>query len=419
MPATVIVGTQWGDEGKGKIVDYYAERSDYVVRYNGGSNAGHTIMVGKDVFKFHLMPSGAVQNKEVVIGNGVVVDPKILLDEIALLGSKGHIPKLHISDRAAVVMPYHKMLDGIEERLRSEKIGTTGRGIGPSYSDKIARLGIRMCDLLDSRTLKEKLEFLIMAKQKMLDAYGASTKLDFETIFKEYLEYGSKLAGYVCDTSKLINDALDAGKNVLFEGAQGTMLDVDFGTYPYTTSSNPIAGGVCTGAGVGPTKIDDIIGVVKAYTTRVGEGPMPTELKDEVGKHLLEKGKEYGTTTGRPRRCGWLDLAVVKYAIMLSDIRKLAITKLDVLSGLHGIRVCTGYRIDGREYDIPPANIGEFARCQPVYREFKGFGDITGARSWGDLPEEAKKYLRFVQEFAGVKIVLVSTGPERHQTIKI
>ena len=423
MPATVIIGAQWGDEGKGKIVDYYANKSDYVVRYNGGNNAGHTIVVGSEVFKFHLMPSGAVQDKEVVIGNGVVLDPKVLLEEIALLESKGYKPKLHISDRVAIIMPYHRMLDGAEEALRSTgKIGTTGRGIGPCYSDKIARTGIRMCDLLDPNELRGKLEFFVMVKQKILDAYGAGAKLDFEAIYREYLDYGAKLEKYVCDTSKLVNEALDAKKNVLFEGAQGTLLDVDFGTYPYTTSSNPIAGGACTGAGVGPTKIKDVIGVVKAYTTRVGEGPMPTELKDEIGKRLLDVGREYGTTTGRARRCGWLDLAIVKFAVRLSGVNKLAITKMDVLSGLPKLKVCVGYKVDGaggKEYEVPPANLSEFAKCQPVYKEFKGFGDLSTAKSWNDLPKEAKKYLRFVKKFTGAKIVVVSTGPERNQTIEI
>ncbi|HDH81868.1 MAG TPA: adenylosuccinate synthase, partial [Thermoplasmatales archaeon] len=325
MPAIILIGLQWGDEGKGKITDFYASRADCVARFQGGNNAGHTVIVNGKKYKFHLMPSGVIQGKEVVIGNGVVLDPSVLLEEIEMLRREGIEPSLRISDRTNVIMPYHRILDGAEENLLGDKkIGTTGRGIGPCYADKISRFGIRMGDLIDEQALREKLERVVPIKQAMIDAFNAGEKLNAEKIFREYAEYGRRLKKYVTDTTLYVNSLLDEDKTVLFEGAQGCMLDIDFGTYPYTTSSHPVAGGASTGTGVGPKRFDKVVGVLKAYTTRVGEGPMPTELKDAVGGHLVEKGKEYGTTTGRKRRCGWLDLVAARYACRINYVDEIA-----------------------------------------------------------------------------------------------
>jgi adenylosuccinate synthase len=428
MPATVIVGTQWGDEGKGKVVDYLAADADYIVRYNGGNNAGHTIKVQHEEFKFHLIPSGVIrQDKIVVIGSGVVIDPKVLLEEIATLNSKGYkVNNLLISDRANVILPYHRLLDGIEERYKgTKKLGTTGRGIGPSYADKISRAGIRMCDLIDEQVLRDKLSVLIPLKRKLLNAYGEDENvIETETIIGEYIEYGRKLAPYVTDTAIVLNNALDTGKHVLLEGAQGTQLDIDHGTYPYVTSSNPIAGGACTGAGIGPKRIDHVIGVVKAYTTRVGEGPLPTELHDSAGKHLQTRGGEFGTTTGRPRRCGWLDLVVVKYACRLSSITSLAVTKLDVLSGLAPIKICVAYKYNGETITELPANLNKLYKCVPIYEELDGWSDMSQEtwralciRGFHALPEALQTYVRFIKDFCKLPIALISLGPGREDTI--
>jgi len=421
VTVTVILGTQWGDEGKGKIVDYYAKNADYVVRFQGGSNAGHTIKVGEEVYKLHITPSGVIQGKTGIIGNGVVVDLEVLLKEIEMLKKRGKEPKLLISDRANVIMPYHKLLDGAEEKyLKDKKIGTTKRGIGPCYSDKVARRGIRIIDLLDGDILRKKLELIIPIKQKLLDVYNVKGKLDIDEITKTYTEYGEKIKPFVANISVELNKAIKKGKNILLEGAQGTMLDVDMGTYPYTTSSHTISGGACIGSGIGPKQIDEVVGVVKAYTTRVGEGPLPTELNDKIGKHLQEKGGEIGTTTGRTRRCGWLDLVVVKHACLVSGITKLAITKLDVLDGLKTLRICTAYKCDGRRFTTFPAQTELLEKCQPVFVELDGWENIDkNAKSFDDLPENAKKYLKFIEKETGVRIKLVSIGAERDKTITI
>ncbi|HDO19786.1 MAG TPA: adenylosuccinate synthase [Thermoplasmatales archaeon] len=421
MPVTLIVGTQWGDEGKGKIVDYYAEHTDYVVRFQGGSNAGHTIKVGEETYKLHLLPSGVVRGKIGIIGNGVVVDPEVLIKEIEMLEEREIKLNLLISDRANVVMPYHKLLDGAEESyLGSKKIGTTKRGIGPCYSDKVARRGIRIVDLLDKEVLRKKLEIILPVKQRLLDVYGIKHDLDIDELVKEYSEYGEKIRNFVTDASIELRRAIDGNKSILLEGAQGTMLDVDFGTYPYTTSSHTVAGGACIGCGISPKDIDEIIGVVKAYTTRVGGGPLPSELKDDVGRHLQEKGGEFGTTTGRARRCGWLDLVVVKHACLVSGVTKLAITKLDVLDGLKTLKVCTSYKCNDKMLSTFPAKTELLEKCEPVFVELDGWDHIDrDARSFDDLPENAQSYLKFIEKEVGIKIALVSIGPERNETIAL
>jgi len=418
MPAIVLIGLQWGDEGKGKITDFYAGRADRVARFQGGNNAGHTVIVNGKKYKFHLMPSGVIQGKEVVIGNGVVLDPSVLLGEIEMLRKEGIEPSLHISDRTNVIMPYHRILDGAEENLLGDKkIGTTGRGIGPCYADKISRFGIRMGDLIDEQTLKEKLERIVPIKQAMIDAFNAGEKLDMKEIFREYAEYGRKLKNYVTDTTLYVNSLLDEDRTVLFEGAQGCMLDIDFGTYPYTTSSHPVAGGASIGTGVGPKRFDKVVGVLKAYTTRVGEGPMPTELKDGVGDHLVEKGKEYGTTTGRKRRCGWLDLVAARYACRINYVDEIAITKLDVLDGLKKVKICKSYEFNGEEIDNFPSSLSMLSRCKPVYEEMEGWEKTEGIKNYDELPEQAKNYLNAISEWLDVPINIISTGPSREETI--
>ncbi|MDH7517182.1 MAG: adenylosuccinate synthase [Candidatus Thermoplasmatota archaeon] len=421
MTVNLVIGTQWGDEGKGKVVDYFAKDADYVVRFQGGNNAGHTIKVGGEVYKLHIVPSGVIQGKIGVIGNGCVIDPEVLIHEIDELVKRGIKPKLLISDRANIIMPYHKILDGAEEKyLGDKKIGTTKRGIGPCYSDKIARNGIRMVDLLDKETLSKKLDIILTIKQRIFDAYGVDEKLDKKMILETYVNYGERLKEFITTTHIELNRAIKSGKNILLEGAQGTMLDVDFGTYPYTTSSHTVAGGSTIGSGIGPRFIDDIIGIVKAYTTRVGEGPLPTELMDETGRYLQQKGYEFGTTTSRPRRCGWLDLVVVKHSCMISGVTKIAITKLDVLDGLKTVKICTHYLLDGKKIDFFPANIEEARRCKPVYKEFKGWSKInTCSTKLVDLPKEAREYLRFIEKEVDVPIAIVSIGPGRTETIEV
>ncbi|KAA0001001.1 MAG: adenylosuccinate synthase [Thermoplasmata archaeon] len=418
MPAIILIGLQWGDEGKGKITDFYASRADCVARFQGGNNAGHTVIVNGKKYKFHLMPSGVIQGKEVVIGNGVVLDPSVLLEEIEMLRREGIEPSLRISDRTNVIMPYHRILDGAEENLLGDKkIGTTGRGIGPCYADKISRFGIRMGDLIDEQALREKLERVVPIKQAMIDAFNAGEKLNAEKIFREYAEYGRRLKKYVTDTTLYVNSLLDEDKTVLFEGAQGCMLDIDFGTYPYTTSSHPVAGGASIGTGVGPKRFDKVVGVLKAYTTRVGEGPMPTELKDAVGGHLVEKGKEYGTTTGRKRRCGWLDLVAARYACRINYVDEIAITKLDVLDGLKKVKLCKIYECDGEEIDNFPSSLAILSRCKPVYEEMDGWEKTEGIKNYDELPEQAKDYLNAISEWLDVPINIISTGPSREETI--
>jgi adenylosuccinate synthase len=421
MPVNVVIGTQWGDEGKGKIVDYFSKKADYVVRFQGGNNAGHTIKVGEEVYKLHVTPSGVIQGKTGVIGNGVVLDPEILVKEIKELTKRGIKPDLLISDRTNIIMPYHKKLDGAEEKLlKDKKIGTTKRGIGPCYSDKIARNGIRATDLTDKKFLSKKLETVIPIKQKIYEAYGIKEKLKLEEIVEKYYNFGKKLNKFIKPVHIELQRAIKENKNILFEGAQGTMLDVDFGTYPYTTSSHTIAGGLTIGTGIGPKHIDEIIGIVKAYTTRVGEGPMPTELFDKNGKHLQKKGHEFGTTTSRPRRCGWLDLVVVKHSCMLSGVTQLAITKLDVLNDLEKIKICTKYKLGNKEIDYFPANIEQVKKVKPIFEEFMGWKEIKPETDEiTDLPENAQKYLKYIEEFLEIPIKIVSIGPGRNETIQV
>ncbi len=421
MTVNLVIGTQWGDEGKGKVVDYFAKDADYVVRFQGGNNAGHTIKVGEEVYKLHIVPSGVIQGKIGVIGNGCVIDPEVLIHEIDELIKRGIKPKILISDRANIIMPYHKILDGAEEQyLGDKKIGTTKRGIGPCYSDKVARNGIRTIDLINMDVLSKKLDVILPIKQKIIDAYGIDDKLNKKEILETYVGFGKWLEKFIASTHIELNKAIKSNQNILLEGAQGTMLDVDYGTYPYTTSSHTIAGGSTIGAGIGPRCIDDIIGIVKAYTTRVGEGPLPTELLEETGKHLQQKGHEFGTTTSRPRRCGWLDLVVVKHSCMISGISKIAITKLDVLDGIKTVKICTNYLLDGKKIDFFPANIEEAKRCKPVYKDFKGWSKInTGSTKLADLPKEAQQYLKFIEKEIDVPITIVSVGPGRTETLEI
>lgn len=419
MAVKAVIGTQWGDEGKGKIVDFLSKDVDYVVRFQGGSNAGHTIKIGNQTFKFHLLPSGVIRGKIGVIANGVVVDPEVLIGEVEKLKEKGIEPKLMISDRANVVMPYHKLLDGAEETyLGKKKIGTTRRGIGPCYSDKVARRGIRVGDLLDRSVLREKLEMIVPIKKNLLKVYGMEeSRIDVEDLIDRYSDYGNKIRAFVKDTTLELNRAIKEGKEILLEGAQGVMLDVDFGTYPFTTSSNTISGGACTGSGISPKLINEIIGVVKAYTTRVGSGPLPTELKDEIGKHLQEKGGEFGTTTGRSRRCGWLDLVVVKYACMICGIDKIAITKLDVLDGLKKVKICVGYDYNGETIENFPSDIRVLENIKPIYEEFDGWESTKNVKSFEELPKSAKDYIRFIEDFLDVPVEMISVGAEREKTI--
>jgi adenylosuccinate synthase len=429
MPSLVVVGSQWGDEGKGKIVDFLANEANVVVRYQGGNNAGHSVKIGERLFALHLVPSGILRpGKTAIIGNGVVVDPGALLKEMNDLESKGvSIKNLRISDRANVIMPYHRLLDGAEERLREgAKVGTTGRGIGPSYSDKVARLGIRMVDLVDENALSEKLGFLVPLKQRMLDAYGDRAKLDLEAIRREYVDYGIKLARYVTDTGEIVGDSIRRGKKVLFEGAQGTMLDIDHGTYPFVTSSTTVASNAASGSGISPLLLDEVYGVVKAYTTRVGEGPFPTELTDDLGRTIAEKGGEFGTTTGRPRRCGWLDLVVTGYANSLSGLSGIALTKIDVLGGIGDLKVCTHYAVGGKRVLRIPADLKKLERCEPKYATLKGWDEIDVpemkrvlSRGFTALPENMKKYVRFVEDRMKVPVVLLGLGRRRNEILDL
>ena len=421
MPVTLILGTQWGDEGKGKIVDYHSKNADYVVRFQGGNNAGHTINVDGDVYKLHLMPSGAIQGKRAVIGNGVVVDPEILLKEIQELTDRGKTPNLLISDRANIIMPYHKLLDGAEEQLLGDKkIGTTKRGIGPCYADKIARNGIRAIDLTDKTKLKTRLDLILPIKQRILKAYNIDTTLDADEILTTYLNYGEALKSYIAQTHLLLNTALQKNKHILLEGAQGIMLDVDYGTYPYTTSSHVNSGGASIGSGIPPQHINKTIGILKAYTTRVGEGPLPTELTDQNGEHLQKQGHEYGTTTSRPRRCGWLDLVVAKHTTTISGVTEIALTKLDVLTGLKTLKICTSYNLNGQEIDYFPANNNDVEDSKPVYQELPGWSTLDSTlQQKEDLPKEALNYIKTIEDHLQLPIKLISVGPQRDQTILV
>lgn len=425
MSAYIVLGAQWGDEGKGKMTDYLAENADVVVRYQGGNNAGHTVEVGEKQYKLHLIPSGILYgNKLNIIGNGVVLDPKALFEEMEYLKELGVeiTPKnLLISDRAQLIMPYHRVLDGIKERYRGSKdIGTTGKGIGPCYTDKMERSGIRVCDLMHTEVFKEKLSENVKDKNDIITKIYGEEGLDFDTIFNEYINYAEKMREYVTETSVVVYDNIKAKKEVLFEGAQGTLLDIDYGTYPYVTSSNTIAGGVCTGAGIGPTMVTNAVGIAKAYTTRVGKGPFPTELSDQTGEWIREKGHEYGVTTGRARRCGWLDLVILKTAARVSGLTSFAVTKIDTLAGLDTLKVCVGYNFNGKVIDYVPASLEDLAKCEPVYEEFKGWDEsIENARSYEELPENAKIYLKKIEEFTGTRISIVSVGPKRNQTMNV
>jgi adenylosuccinate synthase len=421
MSAVVVIGTQWGDEGKGKIVDYLAEKSDVVVRYQGGNNAGHTVVVDGKEFKLQLLPSGILYSgKTCVVGNGVVIDPQAMVKELKGMQEKGiDTSGLRVSNRAHVIMPYHRLLDEVEEEYRKDrKIGTTKRGIGPCYMDKDSRCGIRIVDLMDEEEFSEKLERNLEAKNHLLKAVYGVEGFDYEAVKKEYLGYAEQLRPYVTDTSAVINRAIQAGKKVLFEGAQATQLDLDHGTYPFVTSSHPIAGGACIGAGIGPSKISKVIGVVKAYTTRVGEGPFPTELHDEIGQTIRDTGHEYGTVTGRPRRCGWLDACVIRYAGYLSGIDYMAITRLDILDKLKTLKICVGYKYNGKILDEFPASLKVLDKVEPVYEEFPGWEtSLSNIRSYDELPVNAKKYIERLSEVAGIKIGIVSVGPDREQTM--
>jgi adenylosuccinate synthase len=422
MPGTVIVGAQWGDEGKGKVTDLLAERAELIVRFQGGNNAGHTIIRGEEQYKFHLVPSGILYpGKTCVIGNGVVIDPRVLLSELEDLRHRGvDVSGLRVSANAHMIMPYHVLLDTAgETKLGKLSIGTTRRGIGPCYADKAARLGIRVQDLLDEKILRKKIMAALEPKKQSLRPFEKERALDLHAMTEEYLTYGHQLEPHIADTARLCWEALDAGKNVIFEGAQGTLLDLDHGTYPFVTSSNPVAGAACVGAGVGPRDIDEVWGIAKAYATRVGSGPFPTELEDEIGRQMLERGHEFGTTTGRERRCGWLDLVALRYAVRLNGITDLTITKLDVLAGFDPLRVAVRYRSsEGAVFDEFPYHQSILHSASAEYEELPGFeGEIGGARSEGDLPPAARDYLAYVSEFLGVPIRLVGVGPDREQVV--
>ena len=421
MSTVVISGAQWGDEGKGKIVDYLAQQADTVVRFQGGSNAGHTVAVGGEEYKLRLLPSGILyQGTTCVIANGVVLDPQCLLEEIDAMNSRGiDTSNIRISNRAHVVMPWHKLFDELGELQRGEnKIGTTKRGIGPCYIDKADRIGIRVCDLIDREEFAAKVRSVLRVKNLTLEKVYEHAPLDAEEIIREYETYAERIRPLVCDTIALLNKQVDAGKKILFEGAQATMLDIDYGTYPFVTSSHPISGGVGIGAGVAPKKIDTVVSVVKAYCTRVGEGPFPTEQLNDIGDKLRTAGHEFGTVTGRPRRTGWLDACVVKYAGQLSGTDYMAVTRLDILDSFDEIKMCVAYKLDGKILDEIPASLNVLAKVEPVYETFTGWKtDITNARRYEDLPVNAKKYLERMTEVTGIKLGIVSVGANRDQTI--
>ncbi|MCD9024826.1 adenylosuccinate synthase [Cohnella silvisoli] len=423
MSTVVVVGTQWGDEGKGKITDFLAEKADVVARYQGGNNAGHTILIQNKKYKLTMIPSGIFnENKLCVIGNGMVINPGALVEEIQYIRDNGFsTDNLKISDRAHVIMPYHLVLDGLEEdRKADNKIGTTRKGIGPCYMDKAARNGIRIADLMVAEAFEEKARSIIADKNQVIIQMYGGEPLDADSIIKEYLELAELLRPHVTDTSVVLNDAIDEGKKVLFEGAQGVMLDIDQGTYPYVTSSNPSAGGVCIGSGVGPSKIKEVIGVAKAYTTRVGDGPFPTELHNELGQWIRDKGHEYGTVTGRPRRVGWFDTVVVRHARRVSGITGLSLNSLDVLTGLETVKICTAYKFRDTLMEHYPANLKLLEECEAVYEELPGWSeDISGAKTLSDLPETTRNFVARVSELTGIPIAIFSVGRNRDQTNQV
>ena len=424
MSNIIIVGAQWGDEGKGKIVDYLSEKADVVARFQGGNNAGHTVVIKNAKFIFHLIPSGILHKGKIcIIGNGVVIDPSVLLEEIDRLKKKGIKVdrKLYLSKNAHIIMPYHKEIEKEIENFKGlKKIGTTGRGIGPAYADKMSRTGIRVVDLLQPSVFKEKLKTNLKNINFLLENFYKVPSLSTEAIFSEYMGYAKKLSKYIADTDIMINRMISENKSVLFEGAQGTLLDIDHGTYPYVTSSSATAGGACTGLGVGPTKISKVLGVSKAYTTRVGSGPFPTEIKGSLGDMLREKGGEYGATTGRPRRCGWLDMVVLMHSARINGLTSLAITKLDVLDGLKIIKICTSYKYKGKIYKDLPKEINIIEECEPQYKEFEGWDTITvGTRDFAKLPKAAQKYIKEIENTLGIKVSIISTGQKRDEIIKL
>lgn len=422
MSGIAIIGSQWGDEGKGKIIDFLAKNSDVVVRAQGGNNAGHTVVVGEEKYALHLVPSGILNPEAInVIGNGVVIDPAVLLTELQGFENRGiDTSTLRISDKAHVIMPYHKKIDALMELARGkEDIGTTKKGIGPCYMDKVERIGIRISDLVDETMFAQKLEFALQRKNDIITKLYGEEAMKFEEIYSEYIEYGKLLKKYMTNTEYIVNEALEANKKVLFEGAQGSMLDVDFGTYPYVTSSHPTVGGFLVGAGVSAKAIDEVIGIAKAYTTRVGKGPFVTELDNEIGNLIRTKGREFGTTTGRPRRCGWLDLVVLRYTAMLNGYTSLALMLLDVLEGFEELKICTHYEIDGVQTTQLPSTREELERAVPIYMTVKGFSqeEITEAKTYEELPKEAKEYIQIIEEYVKVPVHIISVGPRRDQTI--
>ncbi len=422
MPTLVIVGAQWGDEAKGKIVDALGPQAKYVVRYSGGDNAGHTVTVGKQVFKFHLLPAGILHpNATAILGGGMVVCPKNLLKELdETRAVKPDLGRLLISPAAHVVFPYHKRCDVLEEQARGEaKIGTTARGIGPAYTDKTARCGIRMGEFVDPNVFPEKLKEAVALKNRQFSIYN-EPELDADAILREYQPLAERLRPYVIDTETELAEAIEAGERVLFEGAQGTLLDLDYGTYPFVTSSHPIASGACLGAGVGPRAIDSVLGVSKAYTTRVGAGPFPTELLDAMGDRIREQGKEYGATTGRPRRCGWLDLVALRYSCRINSMSGLIVTRIDVLDGIEELKVCTGYRLNGKELRGMPTTPSAWDAVEPVYETLPGWNDgVRTARHFEDLPAEARNYLEFIESYTKTPVSIASVGPDRAETIMV
>ena len=420
MSSVVVVGSQWGDEGKGKITDFLSQNAEVIARYQGGDNAGHTIAFDGKTYKLRLIPSGIFYSDKIsVIGNGVVLNPKSLVTELKYLHDNGvSTDNLRISNRAHVILLYHIVLDGLQEAAKKDnKIGTTNKGIGPAYMDKAARVGIRVADLLEKDTFEEKLRTNLEEKNRLFEKMYGHEPLKFEDIFEEYYEYGQVLKDYVTDTSVILNDALDSGKRVLFEGAQGVMLDIDQGTYPFVTSSNPVAGGVTIGSGVGPAKIDKVVGACKAYTSRVGDGPFPTELHDEIGDHIREVGHEYGTVTKRPRRIGWFDSVVMRHSKRVSGLTNLCLNCVDVLTGLDEIKICTAYELNGEKIYHYPASLKELSACKPVYETLPGWKeDITNCKTLEDLPENARNYIHRIQDLVGVKVSTFSVGPDRKQT---
>ena len=421
MKTVAIVGSQWGDEGKGKVIDYLATQADVVVRGQGGNNAGHTLVVDGKKYALHLIPSGVLNPETInVIGNGIVFDPKGFLEELAKLNADNiNTKNIKISDRAHVIFPYHKELDALAEEARGDnKIGTTKKGIGPCYMDKTERSGIRICDLMDKDIFAKKLKAQIEDKNKLVkNVYGAEG-FDFDAIYNEYLGYADQIRPFVDDTSVIVYDAIKAGKKVLFEGAQGTLLDLDLGTYPYVTSSHPTSGGFSIGAGVGPNMIKDVVGIVKSYTTRVGEGPFVTELNDETGDRIRTQGREFGTTTGRARRCGWFDAVIVRYAARVNGLTSISLMLLDVLTGFDTVKICTSYKMGDKILKEFPASLEDLAKCEPIYEELEGWSeDLTGMETYEELPENAKKYIAKIEELVGVSVDMVSVGPNRAQTI--